>query len=155
MLNVRPIGMQKGWRKPGLAALLAMLATPLLLGCSAATRPDPGQAFDEITRRSLNDDAEYVRAHVAPGVLAGTQAEPARGDSSKAVSSLMSELQRCRSLTWRQTDDPNRVTLDAACIEAGTVQQATFDMTYDPKVGWMLATPAHDRRPLNKTDRQP
>jgi len=153
--NVPRTSASNGLRKSGLAVLLAVLAAPLLVGCSAATRPDPAQAFDEITKRSLNDDAEYVGARVAPGVLAGGKTEPGKADSPKTVAGLMNELQRCRSLGWRKTDDPDKVAVDAACVEAGTVQQATFDMTYDPKVGWMLATPAHDKRPLEKAEKKP
>jgi hypothetical protein len=133
--------------------MLAMFTTPLLVGCSAATRPDPAQAFDELTKRSLNDDAEYVRAHVAPGVLAAAKGHPGKADTT--LSSLMNELQRCRSMGWRKTEDPNKVAVDAACAEAGMVQQATFDMTYDPKVGWILATPARDKRPLEKAEKKP
>jgi hypothetical protein len=121
----------------------------LLAGCSA-TRPDPAQSFDEITRRSLNEDTPYVRANLAPAYLAAAKAPQADAELNEFVHKLMAQLQLCRSVSVQKTEDPDKVTIEAACVQGGSIQQSKFDLVYDQKTGWMLAAPARDTQPLQK-----
>ena len=129
--------------------LAAMGVFALLPGCSAAARPDPGQAFDEITRRSLNEETQYVRAHLAPSYLAAAKAQNANVESDEFIRALMTQLQLCRSTVVQKTGDPNSVTVEAACVQSGTIMQSKYDLVYDKKSGWMLAVPAYDTHPMH------
>ena len=125
-----------------------------LPGCSAA-KPDPAQAFDEITRRSLNDDSQYVRARLAPSYVAEAKAQHANVESDEYIRALMTQLQLCRSISVQKTEDPNKVTVEAACAQSGSIQQSKFDLVFDAKNGWMLAAPARDTRPMQETKKTP
>ena len=154
--NQRPFRENLSMRSsPGLAVALSLAGLfALLPGCSAA-RPDPAQAFDEITRRSLNEDVQYVRARLAPSFIAAARAQHANVDSDEYVRSLMAQLQLCRSTSVLKTDDPDRVTVETACVQSGSIQQSKFDLIYDKKSGWMLSAPAYDTRPLPKAKPNP
>ncbi|HVP11477.1 MAG TPA: hypothetical protein VMV94_09860 [Phycisphaerae bacterium] len=137
------------------AGLAAAGLVVLLSGCSAATRPDPAGAFDEITRRSLNEDGAYVRAHLSPSYLTAAKAPQADAQLNEFIRGLMAQLQLCRATSVEKTDDLNRVTIEAACVQNGSIQQCKFDLVYDKKTGWMLASPARDTKPLEKKTPKP
>jgi hypothetical protein len=141
---------------PGLTVLFSVTGLiALLSGCSAAARPDPGQAFDEIARRSLNEETQYVRAHLAPSYLAAAKAQHANVESDEFIRGLMTQLQLCRSTNVAKTGDPNTVTVEAACVLSGAMVQSKFDLVYEKKSGWMLAAPAYDTRPMHPAGQSP
>jgi len=142
-------------KTPGVAVILSIAGLfAVLPGCSAA-KPDPAQAFDEITRRSLNDDTQYVRARLAPSYVAEAKARNANVESDEYIRTLMAQLQLCRSISVQKTEDPNKVTVEAACAQSGSIQQSKFDLVFDPKNGWMLAAPARDTHPMRETQKTP
>jgi hypothetical protein len=67
----------------------------------------------------------------------------------------MAQLQLCRSISVQTTEDPNKVTVEAACAQTGSIQQSKFDLVYDAKNGWMLAGPARDTHPMRETPKGP
>lgn len=129
----------------GVLALAVLAALP---GCAAPGRPDPMQAFDELTKRSLSEDAAYVKAHLSPAFVAEQKTKGVSAESDGYVRDLMGELQLCRPLSLRKTEDPNRVTVEAARVQTGSIMQGKFDLAFDPQGGWMLVRRIYDVRPF-------
>ncbi|MFH1417474.1 MAG: hypothetical protein ABII12_04210 [Planctomycetota bacterium] len=121
------------------------------LGCSASDRPCPVAAFDELSKRALNSDVEYVRARLSPAFVKQAGGDEAALASDEFVRSMMSQLQVCRALSSEAVaDDPDKVVLRVAGIQSGRVWEHRFDMTYDRKIGWQLASDGHDSRPMHQ-----
>jgi hypothetical protein len=137
------------------AGFLVMVCWLTVAGCSAAARPDPGQAFDEITRRSLSEDLPYVRARLAPSFVAQVKAEGGNAESDDYVRKLMADLQRCRSFSWQKSDDPSRATVEAACVQPAGILQGKYELIYDKERGWLLAKPAYDLRQMEASKKTP
>ncbi len=125
------------------------LAAVFTLGCANPQRPDPGEAFNELSKRSLESDIAYVRARLAPGLIEQAKEDGTDVEVDAFVNQIMSELQVCKSQGWEKTESPERVRIEAAGIKPGRVYRKHYDMIYDEKSGWLLATRAYDESPIS------
>lgn len=106
-----------------------------------------------MAQRSLADDADYVRRHLAPELVAqmrGKDKDSAVLDSH--VLDLMNRLQRFKCL-----DPTLRVEGDEAEIEvfgtdpdsaSGSLLRCRYRLRYDDKRGWLLASRSYDDQPF-------
>ncbi len=137
-------------------ALAALMLAGLWLasagGCAAPGRPDPAAAFDEICKRSLGDDAAYVRARIASSFSEPGDVEKSAAESPKFMKEIMQQLRVCRGRSWMKTAHPDKVVVEGVGLSLpGAVSTFRVDMVYDRKVGWQLATPVYDVRRLGSS----
>jgi hypothetical protein len=118
-------------------------------GCAAPERPDPAEAFDELCKRSLADDAAYVRARLSPSFTEAADCEGSGIESPEFITDIMQLLRLCRGRSWRKTDRLDRVVVEGVGLSLpGAVSRFSVDMVYDREVGWQLARPPYGVRRL-------
>jgi hypothetical protein len=121
-------------------------------GCAAPRRPDPAAAFYEICKRSLGDDAAYVRARIAPSFSDPGDVQKSATGSPGFMKGIMRQLRVCRGRSWMKTDHPDKVVVEGVGLSLpGAVSTFSVDLVYDRKVGWQLATPMYDVRRLGSS----
>ena len=121
-------------------ALVFVVASGLFApGCAAPNRPDPIEAYNEITQLALNEDWAFIKQHVHPLLI------------DEFCKQFADELQRYRALSSKQGDTDDKVVVEAAgqnpiLYPTGPLWQFRMDMIYDRKHGWRISSRAYDRR---------
>lgn len=123
-----------------------------LTGCAAPARPSPVDAFDTITKRALEGDSEFVRAHLDTSDMGRWSEDGPSSDSEAFVPDILTRLQFCRPLSWEAGSTPDRAVVEAASIQPGLFGGAMWkfriDMIYDAGHEWRIASPPRDQRPI-------
>ena len=138
-------------KTPFRVSCVAWLAVGLfvpLSGCARPTRPDPSDTFLEICQRSLDDDAEYIRARIAPSFADPATGQAVDRDSDEFIRGLMREFRMCRPAAFKKTDDPDKVVVEVAGTKQGRVRCYDVSLIYDEEHGWQLASRLTNERPL-------
>ncbi len=125
----------------------------LSIGCASSHRPSPYAAFDMMAQRSLADDADYVKRHLAPELVVLMNEDGSEtADLDPHLRSLMNRLQRFKCL-----DPTLRVDGDETVIEvfgtdpdsaSGSLLRCRYRLLYDDERGWLLASRSFDDQPF-------
>ncbi len=135
-----------------IACVLVFL--PLLtIGCGGPERPSPYGAFDEIARRALADDLDYMNLHVTAGYQ--KELESDGKDGGDAIRSLMHEVQRFKAASDGKAGSTDDTVIQADGIIAGAdatgTYRCSFKLHYHETHGWQLDSGPFDKKPITKT----
>lgn len=137
-----------------LAPVLITMACLTSAGCAAPhpARPDAMAAFNTLTRRALDGDADYVRAHLAEAFHESAGDPNLDPNAAYFTRYPAEQLAFCRAESASQ--DGDRAVIDAAQFQGGllgaSVWRCSIDMIYDEKNGWLLAGPPYRQRPITE-----
>ncbi|MFQ5429509.1 MAG: hypothetical protein ACE5E1_04285 [Phycisphaerae bacterium] len=143
-------------RLPAMGLACAAALSAWVAGCGAPDRPDPYDAFNTIADRCLREDADYVRAHLTPELLAELS-DPDGTDGDRAVRELMIELQRFKAVKPDEAPTPEaEAVVTAAGIrrtpDGSETGRCRFYMRSVKPDGWQLASRAFDWKPLRPSE---
>lgn len=149
--------------RPACWLILAVISA-FIAGCNGSsssvadsgknTVADPLAWFDELGRRATQRDAEFVRAHARPHVLAERPAAKAGAATSDPAVALCDALMFSQPLESAPTKDPKRIIISAAQYSAGVFGGSAWEYSIDlyrEKDGWKVDSWPYGHRALSST----